>query len=107
MVVTEQERIKVGKFQDQNVKDEYAERLKGSFVEIIIECEYLELDELRKATSLIEPMTAGEEGSRVATTTWTSAWNGFPLGRLKTWSRSRATIAQDRTSCKFRGEDKC
>ncbi|GBP15298.1 5'-nucleotidase [Eumeta japonica] len=47
------------------------------------------------AKSLIEPMTAGEEGSRVATTTWTSGWNGFPLGRLKTWSRSRATIAQD------------
>ncbi|GBP50135.1 hypothetical protein EVAR_42816_1 [Eumeta japonica] len=49
MVTLELERIKVGKLQYQNVKDEYVERLKVSFGEIK-QYECLEFDELWKVT---------------------------------------------------------
>ncbi|GBP78849.1 hypothetical protein EVAR_103412_1 [Eumeta japonica] len=52
MIITELERIKVGKFQDPNVKDEYVERLKCSLGEIKhYEC--LELDELSAVTQSV------------------------------------------------------
>ncbi|GBP05968.1 hypothetical protein EVAR_3236_1 [Eumeta japonica] len=57
MVTMELERIKVGKLQDQNVKDEYVERLKDSMSEIK-QHECLEFDELWKVTkSVLEDET--------------------------------------------------
>ncbi|GBP84083.1 hypothetical protein EVAR_68785_1 [Eumeta japonica] len=52
MVTTELERIKVGKLQDQNVKDEYLEQLKDILGEIK-QYELLELDELWKVTKFV------------------------------------------------------
>ncbi|GBP80389.1 hypothetical protein EVAR_44622_1 [Eumeta japonica] len=52
MVTAELEGTKVGKLHNQNVKDEYVERLKDSFSEIKL-YEYLELDELWKVTKSV------------------------------------------------------
>ncbi|GBP86180.1 hypothetical protein EVAR_64078_1 [Eumeta japonica] len=52
MVTTELERIKVGKLQDQNVKDEYAERLKDNVTAIdytIDDENEIMMDEIMKA----------------------------------------------------------
>ncbi|GBP82398.1 hypothetical protein EVAR_49708_1 [Eumeta japonica] len=52
MVTSELERIKVSKLQDQNIKDEYVERLKNSLGEIKrYEC--LEHEELWKVTKTV------------------------------------------------------
>ncbi|GBP49307.1 hypothetical protein EVAR_102250_1 [Eumeta japonica] len=59
MVTMELERIKVGNLKDQNVKDEYVERLKDSLGKIkTYEC--LELDELWKG--VLDPYEARSFG---------------------------------------------
>ncbi|GBP62353.1 hypothetical protein EVAR_42097_1 [Eumeta japonica] len=82
MVTTELERIKIGKLQDQNGKDEYVERLKDSFSKIK-QYEYLELDELWKVMKSVlvdEPRKVCGVNKRTNVNKKDNEWWNFEIG---------------------------